>query len=443
MRARETTAPVSIPDLADGAGLGESRARLPGWPIAALLGGYPIWWAVGVADVSWIVFGFIMAAYLIARGGVRVPRGFLVWILFLLCVLVSATQLSSFGNFTLFAYRGMHYLAATVTFLYIYNAKKDISDRYIAGSAFALWITTIVGGLLGMILPTTVYRSPLSYVLPEWLLGNDLVNRMVIRRFAQYDPDAWVPLAPRPSAPYLFTNNWGNAYSLLLPLVLIYLFETRGEKRFWWIMATLPISLVPAIATMNRGMFIGIGITIVYFAFRYLLMGRVLIAMCCIAAIALAGIVFVATPLSDQLEERAEGGTNESRATVYEETLRDVEQSPLLGMGSPRQNPNPKLPPVGSHGQFWIVMHSHGVPAMVFFMGWFVMAFLGGVRRRDFVGIAGGGAILLSLVQFTLYGFVPVGMTLLMVSCGLVLRGPEGDGNGEPLVPRQRQSSRL
>ena len=266
---------------------------------------------------------------------------------------------------------------------------------------------------------------------------------MVIRRFAQYDPDAWVPLAPRPSAPYLFTNNWGNAYSLLLPLVLIYLFETRGEKRFWWIMATLPISLVPAIATMNRGMFIGIGITIVYFAFRYLLMGRVLIAMCCIAAIALAGIVFVATPLSDQLEERAEGGTNESRATVYEETLRDVEQSPLLGMGSPRQNPNPKLPPVGSHGQFWIVMHSHGVPAMVFFMGWFVMAFLGGVRRRDFVGIAGGGAILLSLVQFTLYGFVPVGMTLLMVSCGLVLRGPEGDGNGEPLVPRQRQSSRL
>jgi len=404
----------------------------------ALLGGYPVWWLLGVADVSWIIFAIVMGLYLALRGGVRAPRGFLLWVLFLVWVALSATQLRSFGDFTLFGYRAVHYLAATILFLYIYNARREISDRLVAGSAFALWLTTIVGGFLGMILPAAVYRSPLSFVLPDALLGNDLVNRMVIRRFAQYDPDAWVPLAPRPSAPYLYTNNWGNAYSLLLPLVLIYLFETRGTKRFRWALLTVPLSLIPAIATMNRGMFIGIGIVVVYIAVRYLMQGKVIVAVAALVGIIAAVVVFTLTPLQAQLEERSESGTNDSRVSVYEETLNDVAQSPLLGMGAPRANPNPKLPPVGSHGQFWIVMHSHGIPAVVFFLGWFGSTFIRGLRRKDFAGIAGGSAILVSLVQFTFYGFVPVGMGLLMVACALVLRGPVPDSRTVVATQRSR-----
>ena len=404
---------------------GAQPRRLPTWPIGALLGGYPIWWALGVADFSWIFFATIMAGYLALRGQVRVPRGFLLWFFFVVWLALSATQLSSAGNAVFYGYRALQYLAATMLFLYVYNARKEISDRFVTGAATLLWVTTVVGGYLGMLLPTVVYRSPLSFVLPDALLSNSLVNHMVIRRFAQFDPDGWVAVDPRPSAPYLFTNNWGNAYTLLLPLVLIYLFHVRGTKRFWWVFASLPISLVPAISTMNRGMFIGVAIVIVYIAVRYLFLGKALVAISCLAALLLGAVILIATPVQAQLQDRLESsGTNEGRSSVYEETLEDVQKSPILGMGAPRQNDNPKLPPAGSHGQFWIVMHSHGIPAVGFFLAWFAYAFLRGLRRRDFAGIVGGSAILVSLVQFTFYGFLPVGLALLMVACALVLRGP-------------------
>lgn len=414
---------------------GASPPRLPRWPVAVLLAAYPVWWLLGIAELSWVLLAVIMAGYLILRGGIRVPRGFGLWLLFLLCMALSATQLASTGSLTFFLYRGAQYLAATVLFVYIYNGRRELSDRYLTGCASMLWVTTIVGGYLGLILPTVEYRSPLSYVLPDALLSNSLINFMMIRRFAQYDPDAWVPLDPRPSAPYLYTNNWGNAYALLLPLVLIYLFHVRGTRRFWWVLATVPISLVPAIGTMNRGMFIGVGIMIAYIAIRYLLMGRVFVFVVCVVLATGAVAAFTATPLEEVLQNRLENsGTNEGRADVYVETLNDVARSPVFGYGAPRANDNPKLPPVGSHGQFWIVMHSHGVPAMVFFMSWFVAAFVHAARRRDFAGIASAGAILVALVQFTFYGFLPVGLSLLMVSCALGYRGPVGSAR-EALMP--------
>lgn len=420
-------------------------ARLPAWPLGALLGGYPVWWAMGVADVSWIFFAAVMAAYLIARGDIRVPRGFGIWLLFLAWMGLSATQLSSVGDLFFFTYRALQLLSATVLMVYVYNAREEIGDRYVAGAASLLWVTTIVGGYLGMLFPSVVYRSPLSFVLPEALLGNDLINRMVIRRFSQYNADSWVEVAPRPSAPYLYTNNWGNAYALLLPLVLIYLFEVRGTRRFWWVLASVPVSIVPAISTMNRGMFIGVGVAVAYIAVRYLLMGKPVVAIACAAAIAAAALALVISPVNADLQDRLDSsGTNESRSTVYLETLEDVAQSPLLGMGAPRANDNPKLPPVGSHGQFWIVLHSHGVPAVVFFVGWFISVFYKGVRRQDFAGIATGAVILVSLVQFTFYGFLPVGMALLMVACGLAQRGPMSSRTEQswarPTIRRQRRT---
>lgn len=418
--------------------------RLPSWPLGALLGGYPLWWALGIADFSWILFAFVMAAYLVARGSVRVPRGFGMWLLFLLWVGLSATQLLSVGDLSFFGYRALQNLSATVLFIYVYNARESITDRYLTGAASLLWVTTIIGGYLGMLLPSVVYRSPLSFVLPQALLGNDLINRMVIRRFSQFNADSWVEVAPRPSAPYLYTNNWGNAYALLLPLVLIYLFESRGTRRFWWVLASIPISLIPAISTMNRGMFIGVGVAVVYIGVRYLLMGKPFVAIACAAAIAIAAIVLVTSPVNAELQDRLDSsGTNESRSTVYLETLQDVAQSPLLGMGTPRANENPKLPPVGSHGQFWIVMHSHGVPAMIFFVGWFVSVYFKGVRRTDFTGIASGAVVLVSLVQFTFYGFVPVGMALLMAACALTLRGPTAALEVRPPSPARASGARL
>ena len=63
------------------------------WPIAALLVGYPIWWALGFGGLSVIVLAPPMALLLWRRRPIRVPRGFGLWLLLLAGYLVSAVML--------------------------------------------------------------------------------------------------------------------------------------------------------------------------------------------------------------------------------------------------------------------------------------------------------------------------------------------------------------
>ena len=59
----------------------------------ALFGGFPIWWALGLSAVICILFAVPMLVWLLARGRVRVPKGFGLWLAFLFWMLLSATQL--------------------------------------------------------------------------------------------------------------------------------------------------------------------------------------------------------------------------------------------------------------------------------------------------------------------------------------------------------------
>ena len=68
---------------------GRWLARHPAWPVAALLAGYPLWWALGVADFAWIGFAVPMAGRLLAwrlhrSWPVRLPPGMALWAVFLL-----------------------------------------------------------------------------------------------------------------------------------------------------------------------------------------------------------------------------------------------------------------------------------------------------------------------------------------------------------------------
>lgn len=408
---------------------------LPAWPLAALLGGYPIWWIVGFVDFAWIVFGAAMALYLMRAPGVRVPRGFGIWLAFLAWMTFSVIQLDTLGRLVGFSYRHLIYLSSTLLFIYVYNARKTLNDKFMCGILTAFWATSVVGGYLGMLLPTTVIRTPLSYILPGALTNNELVNHMVFRRLAQYDPDGWFDVAPRPSAPFLYTNNWGNVYSLLLPIVIIYLLKVRGQQRFWPILALIPLSIIPAAATLNRGMFLGLGIAAAYIGIRYLLLGNVKVLLALLAGGLLATVALSASTFSDQIDARVEDtSTTEDRAEIYIQTIVSVKESPIFGMGAPRPSTNPNIPPVGTHGQFWIVLHSHGFPGMIFFMGWFAFAFLTTTRRQDPLGIVTNAALLVGLVESLYYGFLPVGIMVLMLMAALALRRPTEENQSRHLA---------
>lgn len=402
---------------------------------------FPIWWALGLADLIWIVMAGPMALLLIRSRAVQAPRTYGLYLFFLVWVLFSATQLSGVGEAIGFAYRFCLYASAAVLVLYVYNARQRLTEHLVTSALTAYWFATVIGGYLALAFPAAVIRTPLAYLLPGGLVQNDLVNHMVIRRMTQWNPDSWLALDPRPSAPFLYTNNWGNVYSLLLPFVIAHLFHVRGTRRFWFYAAAIPLSLVPAFLTLNRGMFLGLGIAIVYIALRLVLM-RSVQGVVAIGGLVLMGVAaFTLLPTQERIENRtSESSTTEDRASLYRQAIETVPESPVFGHAVPQEPTNPNLDPVGTQGQFWMVLVSHGVGAVICFVGFFLLAFALSLRRHDVTGLAANTTLLVGTAELTYYGSLPYGLPILAVAAALALRPPTRGRREAEVVRTRRQA---
>lgn len=398
---------------------------LPSWPLAAPLLGYPLWWVLGIGDMVWIAAAAAMVVLLARRGGVRLPIGFWLWGLFCLCMLMSIVNIDSGGRLIGFVYRALLYGAATVVLVYVYNARERLSPAVVARQLTGFWAVVVAGGFLGAAAPMLMIRTPLAMVLPQGILSNELVTEMAIRRTTQFDPTAWAPLFPRPSAPFLYTNGWGNAFSILLPIAVAWIISRHRTRAFPWLVLAIPVSLVPAFLTLNRGMFLGLGIAGAYIAMRALLAGdrRVLGALAVILAAGLVVMRFL--PVTERLDERLEtSSTTEDRASLYEETFLRTLASPVLGHGAPRPSLQAGVPSAGTQGQLWMVLFSHGFPAIILFVLWFAWAFVISLRWRDAIRLTMSAAILVTLVEIIFYSILGTGLMIVMACCGVVMRPP-------------------
>lgn len=411
---------------------------LPTWPFTCLCAGFPLWWAIGLADVVLIPVALVMALYLAGRGRVRVPHGFALWLVFLFFMLCSIVELVRGSQYITFGYRAACYLATTVVLLYVYNARSTLTDRRVLTQLSLYWMTVVGGGFLGMVAPSGALKTPMYYVVSSvapGLLGNDLVKLMVVRPFAQYDPNGYFQVPPRPAAPFLFTNNWGNAYSLLLPLVLVLLVSLPARRRLRRLLILLlPLSAVPAMMTLNRGMVIGLAIALVWASLRLAARGNFkgLTALGLLAVV--GGILWFVLPIQAGLSTRTEVSTS-TRASLYTQSLQAAAKSPFFGYGTPVDSKDPLAPPVGTQGQFWLVLVSHGTLAALCFVAFFLVLVLTTMRRRDLVGVVGNAVLLAGSAEIFFYGLVPDGLLLMMAIAGLAARPPTPEA---PLPPPRR-----
>ncbi|MDJ0356118.1 O-antigen ligase family protein [Paenarthrobacter sp. PH39-S1] len=438
---------------------GERRARrlrtehLPGWPVLVAFAGFPLWWLLGLGDMAWPVFAAVMVYVLARFSKVKAPRGLGVWLLFMLWMLCSLIQIDEPIRIVGFFYRYGLYLAATIVFVYVYNARHSLSERKIFGVLTIFWLAVVVGGYAGLAFPVFELKTPLAYVFPQVLLDNSYVHDMAFRRLTQFNPDpnAYVIAAPRPSAPFLYANGWGNVYSLLTPVVIAYASMVRRERKFWLLVLALPISFVPAFLTLNRGMFLGLGVALVYIGIRAALQGHGKIIMAIIGITAIAGIAVNVLPVQERLDQRtAKVESIVDRGNLYVETFDRTLESPVFGYGAPRPSERAGQPSVGTQGQIWMVMFSHGFVGLGLFLGWLVMLFLKTMRRTDVVGLVCNTIILVSLVEVFYYGILGAGLVIVMVAGALALRNdpagqvaaqfparvkPERAPWGRPVVP--------
>ncbi len=427
-----STAALEVPPVAAPSARGHV---LPSWPLTVLFAGYPLWWALGVVDVICIPLAVVMVAHLVRRGSVRLPFGFAAWTLFMLWALISVIMLQRAPSLISFGYRYVIYAACTAILLYVYNARETLTARFLSGLMTVFWLWVVAFGYLAVAVPNGRFHTVLDRLVrinaigqyvPSLVTSNQLYQQMVVRPFSQFNADASTLIAPRPSAPFLYTNNWGNAYSLLIPFVVVYLLHVRRERRFGWIVLALVVSVVPAFLTLNRGMFLGLGLAVAYAAFRLALQGNLRGVAIGITAVAVAAAAFAFLPVQDRLDQRLEtNSSTETRATLYNEALTATAKSPVFGYGGPQPAANPTAPPVGTQGQFWLVLYSHGIGGIVFFMGWFLLVYAGSLRRRDAPGIAWNTVMLVATVELLYYGIVPSGLPFIMVAAALAARGPE------------------
>jgi hypothetical protein len=407
---------------------------LPVWPLTVMFGLMPVWWALGVWYFIWPFFGIALFGLLTTRGKVRVPAGATPWLIFLGIVLVSAIRLERVTQIYVFGLRLGYLFTAFMVCLYVYNLARDgVPWARIANPLCLYWLSMVALGWLGVLAPKLSLPSPFQLVLPNGVASERFVNDVARIDATEFNPYSENPIY-RPAAPYPYTNNWGTAYSFLVPFVLACLTSVRRGPMRIALLISLPLSIVPAFLTLNRGMFIGLGAGVLYLLGREILRGRVRLLLPVAAIVLIAWLVTLFIPVIDLITHRTSTtDTTADRFDLYRQTWAAVLHSPLLGFGQPNSvDTTHAAEPLGTQGMIWQVLYSHGIPATIC-----LYVLLAVIARRMAVAVTPTGLWLSSLpiiavVVTPFYSYLDPNMSVLFFAVGLGLAAVDGPVNRLP-----------
>ena len=393
------------------------------WPIWAMTAGMPLAYLVGVQGLVWCLPAVVFGARIWAdRANVRFPRSSIALILFLTWIFLSMAMIPTGTGFVLFAYRWLLFAGALTSLVWLVNVpERKVPSLQIIDWLAALWICLVVFGYLGVLLPHFVQKSPFQIILGP--IGNmGFVDEISRWRFAETQSALTGSPLPRPAAPFNATNGWGAAIGILTPFFIrswIVQPDLR-RRRIGYVIGLAGV--VPILVSVNRGLWISLGVALVYYAARKALRGKLGPFVVLIGTmVAVAGLLVI-TPAGKLVQDKIDNSTksNDSRANLYSEAWHGALQSPLIGNGAPQRAPDadPKIPPVGTHGMLWYLMFVHGFVGMALFLTW-----LGGeVLRSGRVRTADGWwthlALVIGLVQVPFYGLLPQ-VVLFGIAAGL------------------------
>ncbi|MHB8245846.1 MAG: O-antigen ligase family protein [Acidimicrobiales bacterium] len=452
------------------AGLVSGRGRLsratgrrklaPGWPLTAMLVGFPIWWVLGLSSFSFIILAVPMALELSRRRPVRLPRGFAIWALYLFWTLLSVVAIgwqapgtlpSSGSKFLGYGLRLANYLAQTVVLLYVGNlSESECSRRRIVRMLSVLFIWTVAGGWLGMIAPNFNFNSPVELLLPHSIRQNQYVASLVHPAAAQVQAILGYA-SGRPKAPFSYTNVWGANLAVLACFFLLHFWGWGNQRQRIIAVLGCLLALAPAVYSLNRGLWVAAGFAICYLAVRLALRGR-FGALMGIGAVAIVSVfVFVVSPLNSVINQRlAHPQSNSIRSTLSAAALKGALASPIIGYGTDREmlgsansiavGKTAKCQTcgnaaIGSNGQFWLTLFSQGFPGAIMYTLFFLVVFWRSWKDRSPLGTAGTLVVLMSLLFNFVYPGAGSSLELYMIAVGLLWRNEIAARTVRPGLP--------
>ena len=425
--------------------------ELPAWPITALLAFYPLWWALGMGVLIFPILAVPMLALLLRRRAagrpIRLPPGFVWWLLFLAAVVISIAALGTdppgtvaeHGTDRLLPalYKLGMYVALTVLLVYAGNlTETEMPRRRLIRLLGWMFVATVAGGLLGVVAGGFQFTSPVEWMLPAGVRYRGFVQSLV-HPYAAQIMDLVGAARPRPAAPWGYTNTWGNNFCLLFCWLVVAAWPGGPGKRFLAVLC-LGVSVVPAVLSLNRGLWIGLALLLTYVAVRHVLSGRVWILGAVAVAAATLSVALVASPLGDVVNARLDNGkSNGVRSFLVDRALDGFADSPLIGYGGTRNTLGGRQSiavgesadcercgnfTVGGNGQLWQLLYSHGAAGTVGYLGFFAYGLWRFRRDRSAVGIAGSAAIITSFAAMLWYNALVTPLAFLFLAYALLWR---------------------
>jgi O-Antigen ligase len=428
-------------------------ARHPAWPVTALIVGYPLWWALGIGDFMWIAFAIPMATRMLAwhvHGSrrLRLPPGFGLWLLFLAWSVAGGVMLGLTAPGTVaspvlhralsYADRNLSYVGVTVLLLYVGNlTERELPRRRLAWMLGLLAVAATVLGIAAMAKPHLQLHSPFLSLLPAGVQDNGFIQASMHPGLAQVQNVFGSGGRGRPKAPFDYTNIWAECLSITMPWLLVACQGARRRRRvLCWSVAVL--ALVPLIYSLNRGVWLGVGLAAVYIAVRLAARGKVALLGGVCAGLALVAVLVAVSPLQDVISQRLQhGDSNTIRTNLSTLAVKDALASPVLGYGDTRQEmgsptsiavgPTAKCPTcgqdeVGSTGQLWLVLECNGLAGAVLYVGFFGYGAWRFRRDRTPYGMVAVLVVGLSLVYMFFYDAVPAPLGLTMLAFAMAWR---------------------
>ncbi|NNE96463.1 MAG: hypothetical protein HKN24_10585 [Acidimicrobiales bacterium] len=398
---------------------------LPDWPIKAAFVLMPLYFLLGLQGFMWVVLAVPMLAALGQKRDLVVFKGTSWWMFFLGAALLSAVNLDTVGRVAGWTLRFGYFAAAIIYGLYMLNGGRSLRVSTIVRCLTFLWMATVVGGYLGFVFGAFSYRSPMYFVMPADLLENELINTLVTPGFADLQNIIGVEL-PRPKAPFAYTNTWGSMLALLTPFAVISLTEKDVGLNPTLIRVMLAASVVPAVVSLNRGLWLSLGIGCAYVAVRLGLLGSGGLLIRMMFAVGALALVLLITPLGDLIVTRIDTGhSNEGRFELVMTSVEGTAERPLLGWGAPRPNRD-GLPPIGTHGQLWYLMFSHGILGAVSYCAFFASVGLRTWRQPSASGLWAHAVLIIGAVQMLFYLTMPNQLFVMMAAAAVATRVQSG-----------------
>lgn len=396
---------------------------LPAWPLMSMLWGFPIIWVLGLMQFAPTILSAVMICYMIFRKKIVVYGTLWIWGALIVWALVATVSLSFGTDLIAWGLRWINIVNVGVYCLYYYNAKETIRpEAMINGLAF-LWFFIVFLGWCAVFFPNFVLTTPMSLVMPGSLKSNELVAAYVRPPLAEVQ-QPWGAPEPfnRPSAPFPYTNSWGLAYALLFPLLCAKWSITESKLFKAGLLVMILLSLIPALETSNRGMFIGIIISAVVALARLILMGHRKAALTGIAIAVIASLLFIfsgalATILGRQEYSDSTGG----RAALYAATWAETLKSPWVGYGTPRMEVSVGVS-MGTQGYIWTLMFCFGLVGLALFICYLLAAIFSNFGVSGFATLWLWTIPVAGCAMIIFYSFDIIQLMILMMSTSILTR---------------------